>query len=192
MHSYMIQSYWLVPSVLQQSASNLHDWVLCFAGGQHCFTRFFLCVCVVGLLCIPGCLQSWSPQPIKVFIDSCSATGSRRSTMHTHRGKRYHMLLLCGGRLTSHSHMNLSVPLDWSRAYWNQRKDLATASVNFSLISAFQQFSVVILRESWSSVPQEHFIFPMLIVRSNYFFLLKTLMVCFTRLPEWYLIGPVR
>lgn len=63
----------------------------------------------MGLLCIPGCLQNLTPQPIKVFIDSHSGTGSRGSATRTHWGKHCYMLLLLGGSLKSHSHVDLLV-----------------------------------------------------------------------------------
>lgn len=100
--------------------------VLCFAGGQHCFTRGFFFgrgVCVVGLLRVPGHLQNLMLQPIKGFIDSHSGTGSRGSTAHTRWGKHCNVLLL-HVRLKSHSHMDLSVLSDWTTAFGNQRKDL--------------------------------------------------------------------
>lgn len=49
----------------------------------------------------------------------------------------------------------------------------------------------VVREERKVSVPQEHFSFPVLMTRIIFSFPLKTLMVFFTRLPEWYLIDPL-
>lgn len=110
--------------------------VLQFAEGWH-YSTVSLYACVMGLLCIPGHLWDSLPQPNKIYIYWLSQSNRQQNIRHIHRKKACHMLLLLWGRrLASHSHINLSVLLDCSRAYWKPEERLGQSmSLSFSAAS---------------------------------------------------------
>lgn len=149
--------------------------VLCFAGGLHYLARFF-CVFVCG----GSAMYSWPPAKLNTAAHQSIyrlSQWNRQQRIH-HTYTRRETLLYAAATWKAWiplPHEFVSA-IGLIQSFLKPEERLATASLNFSPILDFQQLVVLFVRgESTSPVLQEHFTFPILIVRNIFSCPWKTL-----------------